>query len=154
MLLNTRLAVWFGSSVVLCEVLLFSFGDHFIILLRQMATLKKLVLEEPDEREGWQQRLMARLLRGEISKGGIFPQYNTTFCTQPVYNPPPPATLTVILWRCKLIPSGNSINFISLFLPSFAEIWKEVHVVTELFLCLGRSLMKNIEANKMSTRRN
>ena len=56
MLLNIRLAVWFGSSVVLCEVLLFSFGDHFIILLRQMATLKKLILEEP---------------RGEISKGGI-----------------------------------------------------------------------------------
>ena len=71
MLLYTRLAVWFGSRVVLCEVLLFSFGDHFIILIRQMATLKKLILEEPDEREGWQQRLMARLLRGEISKGGI-----------------------------------------------------------------------------------
>ena len=30
MLLNTRLAVWFGSSVVLCEVLLFSFGDHLL----------------------------------------------------------------------------------------------------------------------------
>ena len=51
MLLNTRLAVWFGSSGVLCEVLLFSFGDHFIILLRQMVTLKKLILEEPDEGE-------------------------------------------------------------------------------------------------------
>ena len=51
MLLNTRLAVWFGSSVVLCEVFLFSFGDHFSILLRQMATLKKLILEEPDEGE-------------------------------------------------------------------------------------------------------
>ena len=71
MLLNTRLAVWFGSSVVLCEVLLFSFGDHFIILLRQMTTLKKLILEEPDEGEWWQQRLMARLPRGEIRKGGI-----------------------------------------------------------------------------------
>ena len=52
MLLYTRLAVWFSFRVVLCEVLLFSFGDHFIILIRQMATLKKLVLEEPDEREG------------------------------------------------------------------------------------------------------
>ena len=52
MLLNTRLAVWFGSRVVLCEVLLFPFGDHFIILIRQMVTLKKLILEELDEREG------------------------------------------------------------------------------------------------------
>ena len=71
MLLNTRLAVWFGPSVVLCEVLLFSFGDHFSILLRQMATLKKLILEEPDEGEWWQERLMARLPSGDIRKGGI-----------------------------------------------------------------------------------
>ena len=65
--------------------------------------------------------------QGEVAKrgdqqGGVFPQYNTTLCTQPVYNPPPPATLTVTLWRCKLIPPENSINFTQLFLPSFAEI--------------------------------
>ena len=65
MLLNTRLAVWFGPSVVLCEVLLFSFGDHFSILLRQMATLKKTYTRRTRRRG-----VVTTEAHGEVAKWG------------------------------------------------------------------------------------